>query len=124
MTDCRICAASECEVTMSQQQITRFFKPTVPVRQEQVPTLPKSTLDRANEAVVAVQSGEASAQARTKKRGRYGRVDHDTKFKIGKFAAEHGDANAVRKFANAVPNLKVTTVRDPQVVASVWPLGC
>ena len=44
---------------MAQQRITEFFKVAEPVRQEQVPTLPKVTLDRANEAVIAEESDVA-----------------------------------------------------------------
>ncbi len=55
------------------------------------PNVPKSTLDKANEVVTAVESDQSEMDGRWKKRGRYGHVDSDTKFKIAKFAAEHGD---------------------------------
>jgi hypothetical protein len=53
----------------SQRSITDFFKSTAPVRPDQVPGLSKATIDNANVAVVAAQSGESEAASRSKKGG-------------------------------------------------------
>ena len=70
---------------MSQKLITNFFEKAVPVRQEQVPEMSKATLDGANEAVKAAESGNCAADMRNRKRGSYNHVDSDTKYKIAKY---------------------------------------
>ena len=72
-----LCVASAVvsKFDMVQQRITQFFKVAAPVRQEQVPNLPKVTLNRANDAVIAEESGQAAAQASGRKRGSYNHVN-------------------------------------------------
>ena len=64
----------------------------------------KTTLDRANEAVNTVVSGQSAADSPSRKRGCYIRVDSDKKYKIAKYVQQDVPSQFSR----------------PKVVAAVW----
>ena len=82
-----------------------------------IPTAEESGLGRAEyESVIGSDLAELSdpspAAKRRKERGKYTTYTAEDRAKIGKYALEHGNEKARRRFLAQFPNLKESTVRN------------
>ena len=75
--------------------------------------VPATSIEEANKGVDACSSRNSNGG---KRRAPYVIVTPEQKARVGKYAAENGTTNAIRRFSNNMPNLKESTVRGWKAV--------
>ncbi len=63
-----------------------------------------------HDSVTAAIEDLANPAAKKIKRGKYAKYSDEQRAQIGKYACEHGNTNAQRKFLSGFPNLNESTV--------------